>query len=382
MKRVKQRAKSQTCVMPWKGGSVAARVAGVVRRGPIRGVDRVTESVRDVLKGLPTIDTIFGKQLSRGEVTQRLALKVLTSRMQKSPPTHAIQLFDQARNFGLRMDVMAQNTAIQAYATIGQVDRALQLREEMKREGLEGNYFTYRAAISACAMSGQGDRSDQAVHLLQEMRDEGLKRDTIIYNAALSACEKGAKPDEVLKLLQQMKREGVEWNTFTYSAVISACKKRAQIDQALQLLQEMKGKGVERNTITYSESISACIVADDFPSALEVLNAAQSDGVFKASLISEDGGFDLHWKNVLTEKGYSEYCTRNPEAVNQEPSVPLPIAKVILFKHLDQLTLGTRITIDHEGYSILFNGVFEFLDENGISTLTEEGNKGFLRVVA
>ena len=68
--------------------------------------------------------------------------------------------------------------------------------------------------------------------------------------------------------------------------------------------------------------------------------------------------------------------------MNQEPSVPLPIAKVILFKHLDQLTLGTRITIDHEGYSTLFNGVFEFLDENGISTLAEEGKEVFLRVVA
>ena len=63
----------------------------------------------------------------------------------------------------------------------------LELLEELRHNGLEGDVITYSAAISAC---GKVKQSQKALELLEEMRQNGMEPNVITYNAASSAREK------------------------------------------------------------------------------------------------------------------------------------------------------------------------------------------------
>lgn len=105
---------------------------------------------------------------------------------------------------------------------------------------------SFSSAISACEKCGQWRF---ALDLLEQMKREGTGQTAIAYNAAISACEKGLVPHKALEIFEQMKREGVRPTVVTYSALISAAEKGQQWKLALEVLEEMKAAGHGANVI-------------------------------------------------------------------------------------------------------------------------------------
>ena len=56
----------------------------------------------------------------------------------------------------------------------------------------------------------KGKQPDKALELQEDMQREGLELSMISYSAAISACEKGKQPDKALELLEDMQRKGLE----------------------------------------------------------------------------------------------------------------------------------------------------------------------------
>jgi pentatricopeptide repeat domain-containing protein 1 len=199
-------------------------------------------------------------------------------------------------------------------------ERALELLDEMRHEGLQPNGFTYGCAINACAAEGRWER---ALELLEAARNgdtrgrggygggQGGRRGgggggggavgLPAYNAALRACERGRQPQRALDLLHRMETEaalsvGPAPDVRSYAAAIAACAK-AQAGTFATLaappareavLPEGAGSGraLLRNlassgsvtSSSSSSSSSARVSVAWWEAALQLLNTAKRSG--------------------------------------------------------------------------------------------------------
>ena len=92
---------------------------------------------------------------------------------------------------------------------------------------------SFSSAISACEKTGEWR---VAMDLLDQMEREGVGRSTIAYNAAISACEKGMVPNRACEVFRRMKKAGIKPSVVSYSALISAAEKGGQWKLALDVL--------------------------------------------------------------------------------------------------------------------------------------------------
>ncbi|CAN0454625.1 unnamed protein product, partial [Discosporangium mesarthrocarpum] len=85
---------------------------------------------------------------------------------------------------GVRPDAHCFNAAISACAKVraGQWQEAERLVQEMQRQGLSPDHYTYNSLTNAYASSGQWKR---ALATLQEMRDSGVRVNGMAYSAAI-----------------------------------------------------------------------------------------------------------------------------------------------------------------------------------------------------
>ena len=75
----------------------------------------------------------------------------------------------------------------------------------MKTEGIAPNIITYSAAISACEKSGQVEK---CLDLLDEMKADGVVPDVIAYWTIIHACEEGGQADKAVHLRAEMMAAG------------------------------------------------------------------------------------------------------------------------------------------------------------------------------
>jgi pentatricopeptide repeat domain-containing protein 1 len=99
----------------------------------------------------------------------------------------------------------------------------------------------FNTAIHACA--GGGDWR-HALELLEEMKKEGLSPDYHSYTAAMLACQRAGEWQTVLSLLQRMEALGFPITTEAYGVVMAACVRSKDWDQVPQVLLTMEAAGV------------------------------------------------------------------------------------------------------------------------------------------
>lgn len=290
-------------------------MSGRHRRAPIANFDEnSTEEVSvDMLIGLvqqvpndqPLTDTVYRALFRLEGRSCALLLKELA----RSGVQHrAAEIFDWVRaledGHPLRslLDVYSYTAAISLCIAVQDVDRALNLANEMKSRGIERNVHTYTALMNVCIKCNRYSmaletyklmRSDgcipnvvtyntlidvhgkmgawkEAIAVLSGMKSEGVEPVLRTYNTLLIACNMCSQPQEAINIYHRMVEEGFQPNSTTYNALISAYGKSGQLDRVMEIFQEMMYRGCERSVITYSSLISACEKAGQWELALEL----------------------------------------------------------------------------------------------------------------
>jgi pentatricopeptide repeat domain-containing protein 1 len=104
--------------------------------------------------------------------------------------------------------------------------------------------FTYTAMISLCIYQQNVDR---AMELLEEMRQRGVERNVHTYTALMNVCIKCGKLPAALDIFAAMKGEGCTPNVVTYNTLIDVYGKLGQWDRAVSVLNMMRGEvGVQQ----------------------------------------------------------------------------------------------------------------------------------------
>lgn len=181
----------------------------------------------------------------------------------------ALEMFEEMKREGIAMNLVAYTTLIDACAKAGDVGQAQVLLKRMDEDGCQPNTITYSSIVKGHCL--QGDM-DAALRSFGEMLSRGLEADTVIFNTLLDGCVRNSKFDLCDQLLKEMLTYGIEPSNFTLSIVVKMWGKRRQLTQAFEAVRSaIKEKKIQVDAQVCTCLMSACFLNAAPDRALEAL---------------------------------------------------------------------------------------------------------------
>lgn len=149
---------------------------------------------------------------------------------------------------GITPNEFTYSVAITACGNGGQWSKALELLDQMRAMGVKINTITYNSAIQALAKAARTESKQQ--------RRFDYDKNTAIESE--SNADSRALWCLALELLENMESEGVALDKFTYSSAINVCGAAGRWKEAVDLVKAMKkdgNKDIKPNQVTYTSAI-------------------------------------------------------------------------------------------------------------------------------
>lgn len=187
-------------------GSTAGEADGAAREDTM-SVEEVTSLVRSTRDGTPLPERLF----------------------------QALHHFDSRTTSVLLKDL----------GKVGLGKRAVEIFDCLRRleasHGLAAlcDVYTYTAMISMCIYQHNVDR---ALELAQEMRNRNVERNVHTYTALMNVCIKCGKCHLALETYTKMTEDNIVPNVVTYNTLIDVYGKMGQWEQAVKVLALMKNE--------------------------------------------------------------------------------------------------------------------------------------------
>jgi len=148
-------------------------------------------------------------------------------------------IFEELQQKGVKMNLVAYTTLIDAQARAGSMDKAEELFQQMELAGCEPNHITYSIVIKGYCFKADLPR---AFELFQEMLGRGLKADAVVFNTLLDGCVRHSCFDLADELLASLEKYNISPSNFTLSIVVKMWGRRRQLDLAFEAVRCMPKK--------------------------------------------------------------------------------------------------------------------------------------------
>jgi pentatricopeptide repeat protein len=167
---------------------------------------------------------------------------------------------------------------VKTYGQSGDIQKVLQVWDEMDKQRVQANAVTYGCMIDACVKCGN---LSKALSIFQGMRDEGKHKNTILYTTLIKGHGLDKDLKSALELFREMPREGVPYNTITFNSIIDACVRCNDLQAAEALLREIceSDSTVSPDLITFSTMLKGYCYVGDLDKALHVVEAIKARGL-------------------------------------------------------------------------------------------------------
>ncbi|GAB4817867.1 hypothetical protein N2152v2_004913 [Parachlorella kessleri] len=147
-----------------------------------------------------------------------------------------------------------------------------------------------------------------ALEVFEEMQRDGVAPDLVAYNCALTAAGKANKWSRLHSLLACMEAAGVERDAFTYTSLLHACQHSGRWQQAVDWFAEMEAAAAAARAAT-AAAAPEVTAADDSVAAAEITAAAQQQQA--QGQLQERLRHQLHERPLEEDRG-SEACQEAP----------------------------------------------------------------------
>ncbi|KAA3488566.1 pentatricopeptide repeat-containing protein mitochondrial-like [Gossypium australe] len=183
----------------------------------------------------------------------------------------AEELYERIKGSNLSFSALLYNEIMTLYMSVGQVEKVSSVVEELKRQKVEPDIFTYNLWVSSCAAALN---IDQVKRILNEMRcDSGCNDDwqryinlvNIYVTASRLTSANSISPIEIEKGITQR-----EWITYDFLVMLYAgLGNKDKIDQIWKSLRMTKQKMTSRNYICI---LSSYLILGHMKEVEEVFN--------------------------------------------------------------------------------------------------------------
>jgi len=148
-------------------------------------------------------------------------------------------------------NVVTWTTIILGHLQYQRWQRALELFEKMRQEGVQPDSVTFVGVLNACA-SILTLEEGRCVH--QQTVEFGCDSDVFVGNSLVDMYAKCGSIEDAWRVFNKMpSRNVVPWNAMVLGHV-----KCGQGQKALELFQQMQQKGVRPNSVTFVGVLKAC----------------------------------------------------------------------------------------------------------------------------
>ncbi|XP_047090213.1 pentatricopeptide repeat-containing protein At5g02830, chloroplastic-like [Lolium rigidum] len=212
----------------------------------------------------------------------------------------ASNIKDDMRAVGVRLNLVTWSSLINAYANSGLVDGAIEILEEMIRDGCQPTAPCFNIILTSLVKSCQYDR---AFRLFNSWRESGIKvslsveqkkclpdnftfceehlsknggtilvvpfRPTVTtYNILMMAC--GTNDERAKSVMNEMRRSGLCPDRISWSILIDIYGTSQNRNGAIQALRRMQRVGIKLNVSAYTVAIKACVESKDMKMAFHL----------------------------------------------------------------------------------------------------------------
>uniref|UniRef100_A0A0E0KC85 PROP1-like PPR domain-containing protein n=1 Tax=Oryza punctata TaxID=4537 RepID=A0A0E0KC85_ORYPU len=223
---------------------------------------------------------------------------------------------------GVRLNLVTWSSLINAYANSGLIDRAIEILEEMTRDGCQPTAPCFNIILTGCVKSCQYDR---AFRLFHDWKEYGVKislspeqkgcfgndftyceehtsnsstllvvpfRPTVTtYNILMKAC--GTNGERAKSVMNEMRRNGLCPDLISWSILMDIYGSSQNRDGAIQALRRMQRVGMKLNVTAYTVAIKACVENKDLKLALHLFEEMKAQQL-KPNLVT--------YKTLLTAR--------------------------------------------------------------------------------
>lgn len=157
----------------------------------------------------------------------------------------AKQVYERIKSLPTGADAVATNCMIKAYAEFGMITEAQFLFENLKEKGLADgvSYATVTHLYKTMGML------DEAIDVTEEMKLSGLLKDSTSYNIVMSSYAANGQLTECGELLHEMISKNIYPDSETFKILFHVLKKGGLPDEAVEQLescyQEEKPHGIQ-----------------------------------------------------------------------------------------------------------------------------------------
>jgi pentatricopeptide repeat protein len=148
---------------------------------------------------------------------------------ESSQPELTLKLFDDKVAQGAELNQVAFDRAARASLQLGEVDRALQVREDATQRGLILSSSTYHALVRACAAA---DRTAEALDLFESMQEECIEPGMNAYYDAIRCYVRVERLETAVLLYKELAEASMPSCSITYRHLSNACRQRGWTEMA------------------------------------------------------------------------------------------------------------------------------------------------------
>ncbi|GBG72449.1 hypothetical protein CBR_g12023 [Chara braunii] len=165
----------------------------------------------------------------------------------------ARELFDLMKQEGLQPNIYIYTALTRAYGRIGMIWRGIALLQEMKKSiSCKPDIVAYNVLIGACL---RGSFWELAEGLLRDLRSNGLSATTITYNTFIAAYGKTGMYKEMEEKLMEMQRAGCRPTGSTFTILINAYGKAGRLDKMKEVFESIHVHKCVASVFVYSAMI-------------------------------------------------------------------------------------------------------------------------------
>jgi len=204
------------------------------------------------------------------------------------------------------MTIVVYSALMKVYAYSGLYDKACDLYDQIKADGLEPDSMMYGCLMKFAAECGRTELSrflaekaptldvqnymsliraagrdgdvNRAFAVLQRLKDTGVALDLPAYNCVLDVCVCVGDMKRAKALIQQMKGT-CDIDIITYNTLLKGFCNAGDISGAKAWLQEMEQSGNPANDVSYNCLINAAVSTGRFSDAWETVTMMQQKNV-------------------------------------------------------------------------------------------------------
>ncbi|CAL5413056.1 unnamed protein product [Camellia sinensis] len=188
----------------------------------------------------------------------------------------ACDILDSLTEKGLKLGFNTYLALTEILYKVGRVVEGDWYLNQMLRDGLVPNVFSYNMIIDCFSKAKMIDRASET---FREMCQRGIGPNLVTLNTLISGYCKAGEVGKARELLEMLLQHGFKPDIFTFSSIIDGLCRVHKIEDAFDCFSEMVEWGVTPNAITYNILIRSLCIIGDVARSMKLLKKMQADGI-------------------------------------------------------------------------------------------------------